>query len=108
MTKPGLIDHALSIAGTWTADLRELEALLPKLSEIPTALMWGTEDPAVYVSSMEPLARYFPNATKIVFRGVGHLPYEECPEEFNRAVIEFLEQGRGGRGQVRDTLDVGP
>jgi pimeloyl-ACP methyl ester carboxylesterase len=26
----------------------------------------------------------------IVFPGIGHLPYEECPEEFNRALIEFL------------------
>ena len=99
MAKPGLIDHALSIVGTWTADLKQLEELLPRLSVIPTALMWGAEDPAVYSSSMEPLARYFPNAKKILFRGVGHLPYEECPEEFNRALISFLnrDQRSGAR-----------
>ena len=34
-----------------------------------------------------------PNVEKVVFRGVGHLPYEECPDEFNRAMIEFLKQG---------------
>jgi pimeloyl-ACP methyl ester carboxylesterase len=39
---------------------------------------------------MEPLAENFANVKKIVFPGVGHLPYEECPEQFNRAVIEFL------------------
>ena len=99
MAIPGLIDHALSIVGTWTADLRELQELLPKLSTIPTALMWGSEDPAVYASSMEPLARYFPNAKQVLFRGVGHLPYEECPEEFSRAVIEFLERTSGTRGR---------
>jgi pimeloyl-ACP methyl ester carboxylesterase len=54
--------------------------------------MWGTKDPAVYFSSMEPLARHFPGAEKVVFRGVGHLPYEECAEEFNRALIRFLER----------------
>ncbi len=91
MAKPGLIDHALSIVGTWTADLKELEELLARLSVIPTALMWGAEDPAVYASSMESLARYFPNAKKILFRGVGHLPYEECPQEFSRALIDFLK-----------------
>ncbi len=91
MAKPGLIDHALSIVGTWTADLKELEELLARLSVIPTALMWGAEDPAVYASSMEPLARYFPNAKKILFRGVGHLPYEECPQEFSLALIDFLK-----------------
>jgi pimeloyl-ACP methyl ester carboxylesterase len=90
IAKPGLFDHALSIVQTWTADLRELEALLPKLAGIPTLLMWGDRDPAVYVSSMEPLARFFPGAREVVFPGVGHLPYEECPEEFNRELIKFL------------------
>ncbi len=87
---PGLFEHALSIVRTWTADLRELEALLPKLAGIPTLLMWGSKDPAVYASSLKPLARHFPNARVVVFPGIGHLPYEECPEEFNRALIEFL------------------
>jgi pimeloyl-ACP methyl ester carboxylesterase len=87
---PGMFEHGLSIVRTWTADLRELEALLPELASIPTLLMWGSKDPAVYVSSMEPLARHFTNVQKVVFPGVGHLPYEECPEEFNRALIEFV------------------
>jgi pimeloyl-ACP methyl ester carboxylesterase len=89
---PGLFEHALSIVSTWSADLRELEELLPRLSSIPTSLMWGTRDPAVYFSSMECLARYFPGAEKVVFQRVGHLPYEECPEEFNRALIAFLRR----------------
>lgn len=87
---PGLFDHGLSIVSTWDEDLRELQGLLPKLGAIPTSLMWGSKDPAVDFSSMEPLARYFPNAEKVVFPGVGHLPYEECPEEFNRALVGFL------------------
>jgi pimeloyl-ACP methyl ester carboxylesterase len=87
---PGLFEHGLSIVRTWTADLRELEALLPRLASVPTLLMWGSEDPAVYASSMEPLGRHFANVQTVVFPGVGHLPYEECPEEFNRALIGFL------------------
>ena len=87
---PGLFEHGLSIVRTWTADLCELEALLPKLAPIPTLLMWGDKDPAVYVSSMEPLARHFADVQKVVFPGVGHLPYEECPQEFNQALIDFL------------------
>jgi pimeloyl-ACP methyl ester carboxylesterase len=94
---PGLFDHAFSIVKTWSDDLRELEALLPKLRGIRTLLMWGSKDPAVYLSSMEPLARYFPDAERIVFPGVGHLPYEECVEEFNRALIEFLTKGPRSR-----------
>jgi len=90
LTIPGLFEHGLSIVKTWSADLRELEDLLPKLSSMPALLMWGTKDPAVHFSSMQRLARYFPGAEKVVFEGVGHLPYEECAEEFNRAVIGFL------------------
>ncbi len=90
LAKPGLFEHALSIVRTWTQDLRELEATLPKLASIPTLLMWGSEDPAVFASSAEPLAKYFPDSKLIVFPGIGHLPYEECPEEFNRALIAFL------------------
>jgi pimeloyl-ACP methyl ester carboxylesterase len=90
LATPGLFEHALSIVRTWTPDLKELEALLPKLAKIPALLMWGSKDPAVYASSMEPLARHFENVQTIVFPGIGHLPYEECPEEFNRALIKFL------------------
>jgi len=95
---PGLFNHALSIVQTWGADLKELERLLPKLSGVPALLMWGTKDPAVYFSSMEPLARYFPSAERVVFHGIGHLPYEECPDEFNRALISFLNKGSGTMG----------
>ncbi|MGC2173212.1 MAG: alpha/beta hydrolase [Candidatus Sulfotelmatobacter sp.] len=104
MAKPGLFEHALSIVRTWTEDLRELEATLPRLAGISALLMWGSKDPAVYASSAAPLARYFPNPRLVVFPGIGHLPYEECPKEFNRELIAFLapekisaaaEQGAG-------------
>jgi pimeloyl-ACP methyl ester carboxylesterase len=52
--------------------------------------MWGSKDPAVYASSATALAKFFPNSKSIIFPGIGHLPYEECPDEFNRALIEFL------------------
>ena len=90
LATPGLFEHALSIVRTWTSDLQELDALLPSLAPIPTLLMWGSKDPAVYASSIEPLARHFSNVETVVFPGIGHLPYEECPEEFNRALIRFL------------------
>jgi pimeloyl-ACP methyl ester carboxylesterase len=90
LAKPGLFEHALSIVSTWKKDLRELEATLPQLGSIPTLLVWGDKDPAVFVSSAARLQKYFPNSELIVFPGIGHLAYEECPEEFNRVLIEFL------------------
>ena len=94
LAKPGLFEHALQIVRTWTQDLRELEATVPKLASIPTLLMWGSKDSAVYASSAEPLATHFPNSGLITFPGVGHLPYEECPQDFNRALIDFLMNER--------------
>jgi pimeloyl-ACP methyl ester carboxylesterase len=90
LAKPNLFEHALSIVSTWTKDLHELEAILPELVDVPTLLLWGSKDPAVYASSAVQLQKYFADSKLIVFRGIGHLPYEECPGEFNRAVIEFL------------------
>jgi pimeloyl-ACP methyl ester carboxylesterase len=92
LTKPGLFEHALSIVSTWTEDMRQLEETLPKLAGVPTLLMWGSKDSAVYASSAAELEKYFTDSQTIIFPGIGHLPYEECPEEFNRALIEFLSE----------------
>jgi len=27
----------------------------------------------------------------VAFEGVGHLPYEEAPEDFKRALVDFLK-----------------
>jgi pimeloyl-ACP methyl ester carboxylesterase len=91
---PGLFEHGLKIVRTWTQDLAELEATLPKLASLPTLLLWGRDDPAVYAASARRLAQFFLNPQTVIFPGVGHLPYEECPEEFNRALIEFLTHTR--------------
>jgi len=99
LARPGLFDHGLSIVHTWTSDLAELKTLLPKLRGVPTLLMWGSKDPAVYISSMEQLAKHFDHCQRIVFHGIGHLPYEQCPEEFNRALIGFLKEHPEGAGE---------
>jgi pimeloyl-ACP methyl ester carboxylesterase len=87
--------HALRIVRNWTADLAELEAALPKIRDYPTLLIWGTIDRAVDFRSAEPLRRNFRNARLVAFEGVGHLPYEEAPEDFNRALVAFLTAGKG-------------
>jgi pimeloyl-ACP methyl ester carboxylesterase len=87
---PGLFEHGLSIVRTWTGDLRELKVTLPKLADIPVLLLWGSADPAVHASSAGPLAKHFQSCQTVVLPGVGHLPYEESPGEFNRAVVQFL------------------
>jgi pimeloyl-ACP methyl ester carboxylesterase len=82
--------HAAQILKSWTADLAELEATLPRIRDYPTLLMWGTKDRAVDFRSAEPLRRNFRHVELVALEGVGHLPYEEAPEDFNRELIEFL------------------
>lgn len=85
-----VFQHAQRIVKTWTADLAELEQMLPKIRDYPTLLMWGTKDRAVSFRSAERLSRNFRDSRLVIFKGVGHLPYEEAPEEFNRELIKFL------------------
>jgi pimeloyl-ACP methyl ester carboxylesterase len=82
--------HASHIVRNWTADLAELETALPKIHDYPTLLIWGTGDRAVDFRSAEPLCRNFRDARLVTFEGVGHLPYEEASEDFNRALVDFL------------------
>ena len=96
MTEAVILDygHAARIVKSWTADLAELEKALPKIRDYPTLLMWGKEDRAVHFQSAERLRQNFRDVRLVAFDGVGHLPYEEAPDEFNRALIEFLGSGQ--------------
>jgi pimeloyl-ACP methyl ester carboxylesterase len=89
---PGLFEYSLRILRTWDGDLDQLRSLLPRIAHIPTLLLWGSVDPAVTPASAVPLSKQFEICQVEFFDGVGHLPYEEVPEEFNHAVAEFLSK----------------
>ncbi len=93
--KNHVFHHAARIVSNWTADLAELERALPKIRDYPTLLIWGTKDRAVHFRSAQPVRQNFRDARLAAFEGVGHLPYEEAPEDFNRALVDFLTGGRG-------------
>jgi pimeloyl-ACP methyl ester carboxylesterase len=90
MRIPGSYEYALAVTRTWNRDLKELESMLPRIAQIPTLLIWGSLDTAVDPASAAPLQQCFKDCRLVMFEGAGHLPYEEVPEEFNRAVVEFL------------------
>jgi len=94
---PGTFDYGLSVLRTWSQDLRELKSVLPRIADIPTLLIWGSRDAAVDPSSAVRLRENFKNCRLITFEGVGHLPYEEIPEQFNNTVIEFLLASKSGK-----------
>ena len=89
MSIPGTFDHLVAILNCWPADVQALAAELPQIT-MPVLLIWGGHDGVVVPASAELLRAHLANAKLLVFPGVGHLPYEEVPEEFNRAVCGFL------------------
>ena len=86
----GSFDQEMRILKTWNRDLDELRTLLPRIADIPALLLWGSRDAAVSPASAEPLRRNFTRCRLIMMDGIGHIPYEEVPDEFNRIVYEFL------------------
>jgi pimeloyl-ACP methyl ester carboxylesterase len=89
---PGAFAHGLAILRTWSQDLRELQSVLPRIAHIPTLLLWGSADRAVDPASAQRLQQELHNCRLVMFPGVGHLPYEEVPDEFNRIVAGFLAE----------------
>lgn len=90
LLRPGIFEHAVRIVRTWQADMAELEATLPKISKMPTLLVWGSCDRVVDPASAYRIKERLPGAQIAVIQGAGHLPYEECPEEFCAIVKGFL------------------
>jgi len=87
---PGSFEHLLRIVRSWHDDLALIEGSLPAIADLPILLLWGSRDTAVFPSSIHQLERALKNSALVLLRGVGHLPYEEVPEHFNRIVNGFL------------------
>ncbi len=68
---------------------RGYENLLTKI-RAPTLVLWGKDDRLLPSSDGFRLASEIPGATLVVLPGAGHLPQEEAPEAFARAVGVFL------------------
>jgi pimeloyl-ACP methyl ester carboxylesterase len=75
----------------WNRDLETVGTALPRISHLPTLLIWGSMDTAVSLASARRLRQQFVDCQLVTFDGVGHLPYEEVPEQFNQTVIQFLD-----------------
>jgi len=59
---------------------------------IPTMLLVGAEDAIIPAAVMEMMAHRIPQARFVKVAGAGHSVYFERPDDFNRAVTEFLTE----------------
>ncbi len=83
-------NYGLAIMANFRQDLDDLQRDYAALANKPVMLIWGTCDRAVHFSSAKGIMKRIPNARLEVLRGVGHIPYDEVPEEFNRLLLDFL------------------
>ncbi len=65
-----------------------------RLEEVlaPSLVIVGDSDQPRTLAAADLLARKLPNARKVIMTGVAHLPNMERPDEFNRLVLDFLEE----------------
>lgn len=98
---PTILGDTLT-AGPWTV-LRALRHILrddvrPLLGEIaaPTLLVWGERDVLVPPEHGRELRRSIPGARLLVLPHAYHNAMVDRPDEFNAAVLEFLEGGEVG------------
>ena len=58
---------------------------------LPVLLIVGQEDAADFREIGEEVVRRVPGAKQHVVRDAGHMPNLEQPEDFNQALLEFLD-----------------
>ena len=68
----------------------DLTKRLPNI-KVPVHLIWGADDPLFPVSHATRAHAAIPDCRLTVIEGAGHTPQAERPEEFNRALLSFLD-----------------
>jgi pimeloyl-ACP methyl ester carboxylesterase len=63
--------------------------------QAPTLLIVGDEDQPRVFAAADLLEKELPNARRVVMHGTAHVPNMERPEEFNRLVLDFLQDQPG-------------
>lgn len=91
IVRPGRAQNVLTTLRNWWRDVEALRDASLRIT-VPTLLLWGTADLAVDPASCVKLKQQLRNCECSEFEGVGHLPFEETPDEFNERVLEFLEK----------------
>ena len=70
--------------------------LLGKI-RVPTLVLWGKEDKILPSEEGFRLSSAIPGASLVLLPDTGHVPQEETPEQFSRAVASFLDAALRGR-----------
>jgi pimeloyl-ACP methyl ester carboxylesterase len=102
LVRKGVFEHAVQIARNWHSDMADLKQVLRGAAEMPTLIIWGSKDRLVEISSAQVLSSQLKKSRVVVMDGAGHLPYEECPEEFLSLLNAFLAEYSPAPGARRE------
>ncbi|RPH38866.1 MAG: alpha/beta fold hydrolase, partial [Burkholderiales bacterium] len=71
-----------------------IRPLRQKLDTIknPTLIIWGKNDRVIPVAHAQVAVKNIPGARLELFDKCGHMPMFECPEKFNKLVLDFLAE----------------
>ncbi|MEM0459985.1 MAG: alpha/beta hydrolase [Thermofilum sp.] len=83
-------DKRVYIQSAEAATQRSYYGILTML-QVPTLIISGELDYISPPEVAEEISRIVKGSRKIVFPKVGHMPHRENPEEYNKAVLEFLK-----------------
>ena len=83
---------AAGIAGAQRgmAARRDSTDLLPDI-DVPVLVISGAEDTLTPVAEMERMQKAIKGSKLKVIEAAGHLSNIECPDEFNAALLDFIE-----------------
>lgn len=59
--------------------------------DVPTLIMWGTEDALIPYEAAGWFMEHLPNGTLVAYENIGHLPMEEAPERSAADLRKWLE-----------------
>jgi pimeloyl-ACP methyl ester carboxylesterase len=84
-----------SMCNIWGVKGDVYRPILDRLDEIevPTLVIWGTQDRILPVAHAHLAAKRLPNARLHIFDPCGHVPNIERAQEYNALVIDFLSNG---------------
>jgi pimeloyl-ACP methyl ester carboxylesterase len=102
LRRPGNRDATLKRFSERPARKAEEGGPLPAATRaIPTLIIWGDEDKLIPVAAAGWFAKQYPDSTTRIFKGVGHIPMQEVPEESAKAVSDWLATQKAAQATLR-------
>ncbi|NES72593.1 MAG: alpha/beta hydrolase [Okeania sp. SIO2D1] len=90
---PFILAHGEMLRGFVAVNTVGVSRFAPQLKqvEVPTLIIWGSQDRIISVEQADLLTQAMPNSRKIILENAGHNCYLDAPEEFNKHLLNFLK-----------------